>query len=75
MSRLPEVSMGSAMIKEYTSFVKEQVKPLREQLVNQLISGSSGDEKTEFVRGQIKGLDRALSAIDDASRKFTPEAD
>ena len=64
---------GSAVINDFVAYAKSAVAPVREQLVNQIVSGG---EKTniESLRGQIRGIDRALSLLDEAARKFVSEA-
>jgi hypothetical protein len=61
------------MISTFVNFAQNHIAPTREQLVKQLLAGTTGDEKSEFVRGQIRGIDRALVALSEASRKFASE--
>ena len=64
------------MVQHFLKFAKEKnVAPIRDALVNQLISGSTGEEKSEYIRGQIRGLDRAIAAFTEASSKFVEGVD
>ena len=62
------------MISEYTKHLKAALSPIRDQLVNQIVAGGD-DAKTDNTRGQIKGIDRCLAAIDEAARTFVSDDD
>ena len=67
--------MGKTLdnIDEYTAGLLVQFRQTRQALVDQLVAGA---EAPEFVRGQVRGLDRAITIALDASKAFlTVDAD
>ena len=54
-------------IDEYTAQLLSTLRTTRQALVDQLVAGT---DSAEFVRGQIKGLDRGITAAADAGKAF-----
>ena len=61
------------MINDFVEFAKKAVAPIREQLVKQLVAGGE-NVNTESLRGQVRGIDRVLSTLDEAARQYVTEA-
>ena len=66
--------MGKTLdnIDEYTAGLLVQFRQTRQALVDQLVAGA---EAPEFVRGQVRGLDRAIAISLEASKAFLTAPD
>lgn len=54
---------------EYTASILTAIAPIRKALIDQLIA-DKGDESSDYLRGQLKGLERASSIIEEAATRF-----